>query len=76
MYCRKCGKELTGKEKFCPQCGNSIQEKLQRNAGKERIKKSTAKVSAQQKQKSIKKFGVILTISAVIAAGSIGIIKI
>ena len=72
MYCRKCGKELTGKEKFCPQCGNSIQEKLQGNAGKERIKKSTAKASAQQKQKSIKKFGVILTISAVIAAGSIG----
>ena len=72
MYCRKCGKELTGKEKFCPQCGNSIQEKLQRNAGKERIKKCTAKVAAQQKQKSIKKLGVILTISAVIAAGSIG----
>lgn len=24
MYCGKCGKELTGKEKFCPRCGSPI----------------------------------------------------
>ena len=24
MYCSKCGKELTGKEKFCPGCGSPI----------------------------------------------------
>lgn len=24
MYCSKCGKELTGKERFCPRCGNEV----------------------------------------------------
>ena len=24
MYCGKCGKKLTGKEKFCPRCGSPI----------------------------------------------------
>ncbi len=24
MYCSKCGKELTGKERFCPKCGNAV----------------------------------------------------
>lgn len=23
-YCRKCGAELKGQEKFCPKCGESI----------------------------------------------------
>ena len=26
MYCSKCGKELTGKERFCPRCGNDVSE--------------------------------------------------
>lgn len=25
MFCGKCGKELTGKEKFCPKCGAAVQ---------------------------------------------------
>lgn len=25
MYCSKCGSEITGNEKFCPTCGNSLQ---------------------------------------------------
>ena len=24
MFCSKCGKELTGKERFCPRCGNKV----------------------------------------------------
>lgn len=24
MYCDKCGKKLTGKERFCPRCGNEV----------------------------------------------------
>ena len=24
MYCDKCGKELSGKEKFCPKCGKAV----------------------------------------------------
>lgn len=24
MYCSKCGKKLTGKERFCPRCGNEV----------------------------------------------------
>lgn len=24
MYCSKCGKELTGTERFCPRCGNKV----------------------------------------------------
>lgn len=24
MYCSKCGKEITGKERFCPHCGNEV----------------------------------------------------
>lgn len=27
MYCDKCGKQLKGKEKFCPKCGNAIHPK-------------------------------------------------
>lgn len=25
MYCSKCGKELTVKEKFCPRCRNAVE---------------------------------------------------
>ena len=32
MYCKKCGKEIKGKEKFCPYCG----EKIENNEEEER----------------------------------------
>lgn len=34
MYCSKCGKELSGKEKFCPKCGNVITENVSQEAAK------------------------------------------
>lgn len=27
MHCKKCGHKLTGKEKFCPKCGEAVQQK-------------------------------------------------
>ena len=26
MYCRKCGNELTEIDKFCPKCGNAVDD--------------------------------------------------
>lgn len=72
MYCSKCGKELTGKERFCPKCGNVMLEELQKNAGNRKNKKNTVKGYQPQKQKGIKKFFIIFMISAVIASGSVG----
>ena len=72
MYCSKCGKELTGKERFCPKCGNVILGEFQKNAGNGKNKRNTAKGAQPQKQKSTKKFFTIFMIIAVIAFGSLG----
>lgn len=39
MYCSKCGKELTGKERVCSKCGNEMPEELQKMRETERTKR-------------------------------------
>ena len=43
MFCKNCGKEIKGNEKFCPYCGQAVDEK--RETGKR----------ADEKDKNIKK---------------------
>lgn len=52
MYCSKCGKELSGKEKFCPKCGNVITE----NGSQEAVKKQhSAEIEKGEKNSDRKK---------------------
>ena len=39
MYCGKCGQKLTGEERFCPKCGNSVVE-----GGSDRVVSQCSKV--------------------------------
>lgn len=40
MYCGKCGQKLTGEERFCPKCGNSVVE-----GGPDRVVSQCSKVN-------------------------------
>ena len=77
MFCSKCGKELTGKERFCPRCGNALEtpvvkqtkDSLMRTSGKntERIEGKSAK--------SRKKKCVIIAMCAIAVILAVGAIS-
>ena len=40
MFCSQCKTQLKGKEKFCPECGNRIEVKLQEAIQQQTVPKS------------------------------------
>lgn len=69
MYCSKCGKELTGKERFCPKCGNAVDEtraEALKNIGQENIKQEPWSITIDSRKNKKGKKPVIMIVCMII----------
>ena len=88
MYCKKCGKEIKGKEKFCPYCGEKIKnnEEEERKVDEQKLdeqriekgqsnEENNQSVKQSHKVKTRKQFtvGKIIGIAAMLVIIGIGI---
>lgn len=88
MYCKKCGKEIKGKEKFCPYCGEKIEnnEEEERKVDEQKLdeqriekgqsnEENNQSVKQSHKVKTRKQFtvGKIIGIAAMLVIIGIGI---
>ena len=78
MYCDKCGKELSGKEKFCPKCGKAVggmQAEMLKNIKWENMKKEPWSVSTNTRaHKRGKKNAIVaLCLIIILLVGSVGV---
>lgn len=69
MYCSKCGKELTGKERFCPKCGNAVDEtraETLKNIGQENVKQEPWSIMTDSRKNKKGKKPVIMIVCMII----------
>ena len=66
MYCRKCGKKIEGKMKFCPVCGAEISKTTEKNTIE------SSRDTVKQKKNGKRKVGIVVFIGlALIIVGLI-----
>lgn len=80
MFCKKCGNQINGQEKFCPICGNPIEkeikkpiEKMQKNNKMEQTEQQETEKPKKKKSK-VKRFFVILSVIVLVAGATTGVL--
>lgn len=75
MFCKNCGKEIKGNEKFCPHCGQAVEKKVSEaengktsSAIRTEIKSEERNLSSKQEKAKSKKWVFIIPLLIIVIA--------